>query len=105
MAVAPQSPARWPELGWGWAGTAAALPSRYLILSKASLLLGPKLKDRPVSPTPSNLSASVLHPLTFNMDASLLNSMRSSLSLLWFSSRTSGFHPGHERMSGTKRKG
>lgn len=27
--------------------------------------------------------------LTFNMDASLRNSMRSSLSLLWFSSRTS----------------
>ena len=47
----------------------------------------------PAGPHPTHLPASGPArgpcPLTFNIDASLRNSMRSSLSLLWFSSRTS----------------
>ena len=57
--------------------------------SGASLLLGPRPRAGPASPPPYPHPARGPLPLTFNMDASLRNSMRSSLSLLWFSSRTS----------------
>lgn len=92
VAVAPQTPCP-PARAWLVQDRGGSSPPhpRHPILSRASLLWGPNQRDGPVSPTPPNLPASAHRPLTFSMDASLRNSMRSSLSLLWFSSRTSGW--------------